>query len=421
MWPLLLRPECFLRTSISERSGSFFVISLKSAVVMNRRAAEVGLYFFTAILLLEVVHAAESDLLPRSDGDDGFFPVGLHPAGALAAAREVLFLAAYRDGVDLEHGHAEALGDRGLDLRLRRAGVHLEGVLLRGGPRPRLLADQRSDDAVSRFHLLLLPGELRREGVVRGGGEHEPAVADHVLHVELAGVGDGDALQVAPGAAERGADPGQLFGREHDQRARPVLRRLRRTEQQDGERLGLRHVELGGVEHGDAAALELVGERGAHRGAAFLLVQARDVRAGLRSEDHAAVRPLRRTDRTLAGAAGPLLAPRLLAAAAHFVALLRRRGAGAGICQLAEDRAIDRIGLAVGRTAERSGRLLFAHDLALRVDHLRHYAVAFTLTDCCTMTSPFFGPGTGPRTSSRFRSASARTISRFWCVMRSTP
>src|SRR5665213_1101290 len=362
MWPLLLRPECFLRTSISERSGSFFVISLKSAVVMNRRAAEVGLYFFTAILLLEVVHAAESDLLPRSDGDDGFFPVGLHPAGALAAAREVLFLAAYRDGVDLEHGHAEDLGDRGLDLRLRRAGVHLEGVLLRGGPRHHRSADQRSDDDVSRFHLLLLPGELRREGVVRGGGEHEPAVADHVLHVEL-----------------------------------------------------------GGVEHGDAAALELVGERGAHRGAAFLLVQARDVRAGLRSEDHAAVRPLRRTDRTLAGAAGPLLAPRLLAAAAHFVALLRRRGAGAGICQLAEDRAIDRIGLAVGRTAERSGRLLFAHDLALRVDHLRHYAVAFTLTDCCTMTSPFFGPGTGPRTSSRFRSASARTISRFWCVMRSTP
>src|ERR1700730_2008101 len=119
MWPLLLRPECFLRTSISDRSGSFCVISLTSALVMKRRAADVGLYFLTAILLLEVVHAAEGDLLPRSDGDDGFFPVGLQAAGALAAAREVLLLAADGDRVDLEHGHPEDLGDRGLDLRLR--------------------------------------------------------------------------------------------------------------------------------------------------------------------------------------------------------------------------------------------------------------------------------------------------------------
>src|ERR1700682_3922531 len=92
MCPLLLRPECFLRTSMRDRSGSFFVISLKSAVVMKRRAALVGLYFLTAILLLEVVDAAEGDLLAGGDGDDGFFPVGLQAAGALAAAREGLLL-----------------------------------------------------------------------------------------------------------------------------------------------------------------------------------------------------------------------------------------------------------------------------------------------------------------------------------------
>src|SRR4030088_894015 len=89
MWPLLLRPECFWRTSISERSGSFLVISLKSAVVMKRRAAVVGLYFFTAILLLEVVHAAESDFLPRGDSDDGLLPVRLGTGRAAAAAGEV--------------------------------------------------------------------------------------------------------------------------------------------------------------------------------------------------------------------------------------------------------------------------------------------------------------------------------------------
>src|ERR1700736_994061 len=102
MWPLLLRPECFLRTSISERSGSFLVISLKSAVVMKRRAALVGLYFFTAILLLEVVHAAQGDLLPRGYGDDGLLPVRLGAGRAAAAAGEVLLLAVDGDGVDLQ-------------------------------------------------------------------------------------------------------------------------------------------------------------------------------------------------------------------------------------------------------------------------------------------------------------------------------
>src|SRR5215469_14433309 len=63
MWPLLLRPACFLRTSTSDFSGSTFERSEKSIVVTNRRPGEVGLYFFTGILLLEVIHAAELDLL----------------------------------------------------------------------------------------------------------------------------------------------------------------------------------------------------------------------------------------------------------------------------------------------------------------------------------------------------------------------
>src|SRR5437660_9875670 len=109
MWPLLLRPECFFLTSSGDCSGAFFVSSLKSAVVMKRRAALVGLYFLTAILLLEVVHAAQLNFLAGREGDDGLLPVRLDAGRAAAAAGEVLLLAADVDGVDLDHGHAEDL------------------------------------------------------------------------------------------------------------------------------------------------------------------------------------------------------------------------------------------------------------------------------------------------------------------------
>src|SRR5947209_1340234 len=170
MWPLLLRPECFFLTSSSERSGAFFETSLKSAVVMKRRAALVGLYFLTAILLLEVVHAAQLDLLAGREGDDGFFPVGLHAAGALAAAREVLLLAADVDRVDLHDGHAEDLRHGRLDLRLGRPRVHFEAVLLHDRARHRLLGDQRRNDDVPRFHyfdsLVYLPTSASWAAVV---------------------------------------------------------------------------------------------------------------------------------------------------------------------------------------------------------------------------------------------------------------
>src|ERR1700761_3383757 len=53
MWPLLLRPECFFLTSSSDFSGSFLETPEKSAVVMKRRAALVGLYFLTAIVIAQ--------------------------------------------------------------------------------------------------------------------------------------------------------------------------------------------------------------------------------------------------------------------------------------------------------------------------------------------------------------------------------
>src|SRR5581483_5236421 len=90
MCPLKLRPECFLRTSMSDFSGSTFERSEKSIVVMKRLPALVGLYFLTGILLLEIVHAAQFDLLARLESDDGLFRVLRAALRANAAAREVL-------------------------------------------------------------------------------------------------------------------------------------------------------------------------------------------------------------------------------------------------------------------------------------------------------------------------------------------
>src|SRR5260370_29388408 len=73
MWPLKLRPECFLRTSIRGRSALTCESSLKSIVVMKRRAGLVGLYFLTGILLFEIIDAAQLDLLAGLQGDKGFF------------------------------------------------------------------------------------------------------------------------------------------------------------------------------------------------------------------------------------------------------------------------------------------------------------------------------------------------------------
>ncbi len=49
MWPLLLRPECFFLTSISDVSGRFFVRSEKSMTVANRFPGDVGLNRLTGI------------------------------------------------------------------------------------------------------------------------------------------------------------------------------------------------------------------------------------------------------------------------------------------------------------------------------------------------------------------------------------
>src|SRR5256885_2100719 len=77
------------------------------------------------------------------------------------------------------------------------------------------------------------------------------------------------------------------------------------------------------------------------------------------------------------------------------------------------------------RLEELGGQVAAAGLLAGRVEDvdLRHHApfVAGVLTAERIMTSPPLGPGTAPFTSSRLRSGSVRTISRFKIVTRAFP
>src|SRR5581483_7497167 len=131
MCPLLFRPECFLRTSISDRSGSTFESSEKSSVVMKRRPGLVGLYFFTAIyLLLEVIHAAEFDLLTGLQRDDGFFEIRLLTAGFNTSTRKVTTLSAHVHRIDLQYIDLEDVLDGMPDLRFRCLRMHGKRILL---------------------------------------------------------------------------------------------------------------------------------------------------------------------------------------------------------------------------------------------------------------------------------------------------
>ena len=81
------------------------------------------------------------------------------------------------------------------------------------------------------------------------------------------------------------------------------------------------------VDEHELAIGQLGGQRGAHSQLDLLVVHTLSVGTGLGGEDNATVTPLGSTDGTLAGTAGALLAPRLLAATGNLRATLSRLGA----------------------------------------------------------------------------------------------
>src|SRR5439155_19493071 len=95
------------------------------------------------------------------------------------------------------------------------------------------------------------------------------------------------------------------------------------TIQQLGRRLGLDHAGCQRIEDNQCAVLELRRQRRAQRATLDLLRQLEVVAARLRPEHGAAVAPQRRPARSDPRAAGALLPPRLLPAAADERAILR--------------------------------------------------------------------------------------------------
>src|SRR5256886_853105 len=166
--------------------------------------------------------------------------------------------------------------------------------------------------------------------------------------------------------------------------------------------------------------------RSAPPGARHVLLVA--VRRG--TERLAAALPLGRADGALAGAAGALLLPRLLAAARHLTAALGVVGAGAAIGQLARHRLMEQghphldaehLRLEVERAALAT---LCAEDF----DGRHHFFSVF----CCCWAFVIFtllriitrlplAPGTAPRSSSRLCSGRTRTTLTLSTVRRSPP
>src|SRR6185437_17137697 len=125
-------------------------------------------------------------------------------------------------------------------------------------------------------------------------------------------------------------------------------------------------------------------------------------RAGNLRERVTAAGELGGADRALAGAAGALLTPRLLAAARHEATALRRGGAGAQSVLLGAHGLVDEVRLHLGA----EDRVFDVDGAGLPEERCLHCHYERT------STSPFFGPGTEPLTSSKLLSASTwKTVS----------
>src|ERR1035437_1031098 len=246
----------------------------------------------------------------------------------------------------------------------------------------------------------------------RVAGHQHRVRGEQVAHREVGGEDDAHLGQVAGAALE------QLVVRaEDDEHARSRLDGAQQLD--DG--AGARYVELETAENRDVAVLRLGRERAAQGEAALLARHLLAVAARRRPEDHTAPRPLRRADRSLAGAPSALLAPRLLATAAHLGAGLGVMGALAGVGELAEQRLVHHRG--VDRAPEdRLGQLQLTGGRAGLVDDCDtgHYSVSSRSLGRIS-TTPFLCPGPAPLSSSRLPSPSTRTTSRGRTVRRTWP
>ena len=125
--------------------------------------------------------------------------------------------------------------------------------------------------------------------------------------------------------------------------------------------------------------------------------------------------PLRSADRTLTCVAGALLAPRLFAAAADFLADLGVLGALALVGQEVDDCLVDSL-LVRGDPEHGVGKLNGGNFLAAHINDIKFSHCVFllyALTLSLTQTTEPFGPGMAPLMAIRLFSASTLTMLRF--------
>src|SRR2546425_1108958 len=253
----------------------------------------------------------------------------------------------------------------------------------------------------------------------RRAGEDHGIGRQYVAGVEV-GAQDGlDAGQVPGGFLEH-----QVVLRDHEQDAGAGTQLL--------EELG-HHPCLGCVQrdllddaHGPVLGLHR--KRDAKREPPLLAGHLLFVAARVRTEDHAAVAPLRRPGTALARPPGALLFPGLLAAAGNLAAGLRLVGALAVVGLLPLHRLVQH-GLVHRRVEDRLRQFYLAALLPFAVEDCNrhgagggHYFFPFGCrAESRTSTTLFLWPGTSPLTSNRLRSRATRTTVRCMVVRCALP
>src|SRR6266478_2579733 len=170
---------------------------------------------------------------------------------------------------------------------------------------------------------------------------------------------------------------------------------------------------------------ELRGKRRAQRAEEHLLRQRVTVIPRVLSMNRAAMAPERRTNRTDARAAGALLPPELAARAADFAFVLGLVRARAQTAQIPARSFVQQVRIHF-RAKHCVGELHLPDLLAIQIDdvHDRHnfpyFAFLAVLARRIKMYAPL-GPGTEPRTNSRFSSLSTFTTFKFLDVWFALP
>src|SRR6266851_3055389 len=228
------------------------------------------------------------------------------------------------------------------------------------------------------------------------------------------------ALYVPAGALQVG-----VLAVSHQQRRLCVIQFAQHLEQ----RLGLVRLQSPRIHYRQLLLRQFCRERRTQRAQQHLLWQRVAVIARLWSVDCSAMTPERRPDRAHARAARALLLPELAARAAHFALVLGLVRAATQPAQVPSRSFVQQVLVDLG--AENRVRQLHLTDfLAIQIDYVDDRHNLFSFSNLLTyfaflalrmkMYVPL-GPGTDPRTSSRFSSVSTFTTFKFFAVTRTFP